>query len=1002
MNAFLRREGDVWAVDLDGRTARVRDSKVMHHLAVLLARPGIEVHSLELAGAPGSVTSRDAAPLLDDRARTAYKQRLTDLAADLDEADAFNDSERSARIQAEIDALVDQLTSAAGLGGKARGTVTDAERARVAVRRAVKSALDRIVEAHPALGAHLTATVRTGTYCSYVPDPASPVQWSFRDAPEPTEMPKLERPLVVGRRDEQAALYHAWEAGGVVLLTGEPGIGKTTLLRDLAATVAERGALAIGGRCDDHLGVPYQPIVEALRTLVRADGAATVTEDAGIGATALARIVPELGLERASPEAPDTERLLLFDAVARVVEGAGTRRPVLLMVDDLHWAARPTLGLLLHVARLTAGSRVLLALTYRSTEIGLELAEFLGDLSRDGAPRRIALDGLDADAIVELGAPADTAKRLTEHTGGNPFFVRALLDEDSDELPANVRDVVTARLLRLPDDARRVASLVAVAGERTPISLVAHDLDAVDALLAAGILVDEGAALSFPHALVRRAITDGLSGPRLASLHLEVGRGLEAAGASPADLAHHFAAAAAVGGAEDAIRHGLAAADDALAAFAWEEASEHARRALAVAPDAGGGTAGLLLRLGAALHAVGDPDDARRALDDAAALAEEISDDSLLVDIVLERATRGAWIGAFDPALLADLERAATIVGAGDPRRSLVLARLAVELHGAGRVDEAMSTAASAVDVARTMGDPTVLGNALRSQYIAFDAPERALDRANVIAELGAIGASVDDIELRIFAGSAQIVGAVDTGDIEVIDRSIAELIALTGLIRVPRYQWYLLQYRTLRAHLAGDLATARALADEAFGIGDAAALPNATPAWALQLTAIRHDQGRAGELAELAVSFVPSWPTKATWVMVALTYAAGGKAGDAAAALAQVGPLADLRHDSSWLGTVAVAAEVAMLIGDVARGAETDTLLAPFAGRNVGMGLGTISIGPVDRFRSYAARLIGDHDRARAHLLDAIALDQRMGAQRWLERDRADLATLTGAAVTT
>jgi hypothetical protein len=266
VDASLRREGDLWAIQWDGAVARVRDSKGLRHLAVLLGRPGDEVHCLELAGAPGArgTSSSDAAPLLDERARAAYRQRLGDLAADLDEAERFNDGERAARVQAEIDAIVDQLTAATRLGGRTRGAVTDAERARVAVRRAMKSALDRLGDALPDLGAHLDATVRTGVYCAYVPDPASPVRWIVVDGPiaaatgTPAAGPaKAARPVVVGRAEEQASLRKAWVRGGVALVAGEPGIGKTTLLRDLAADVD----VAIGGRCDDHLGVPYQPIV---------------------------------------------------------------------------------------------------------------------------------------------------------------------------------------------------------------------------------------------------------------------------------------------------------------------------------------------------------------------------------------------------------------------------------------------------------------------------------------------------------------------------------------------------------------------------------------------------------------------------------------------------------------------------------------------------------------------------------------------------------------------
>jgi len=413
VDASLRREGDVWAIRWGGTVARVKDSKGLRHLAVLLGRPGTEVHCLELAGAPGrrAPVSADAAPLLDDRARAEYRQRLADLASDLDEAESFNDGERAAHVQAEIDAIVDQLAAATGLGGRSRGEVTDAERARVAVRRSMKSALDRVAAALPALGDHLDATVRTGFYCSYVPDPASPVRWGIGDADAPAAAPpaRSPRPVVVGRAREQAALLEAWERGGVVLLAGEPGIGKTTLLRDLAAQVDAAAA----GRCDDHLGVPYQPIVELVRALVAIDGAEVVAHDAGVGAPVLARLVPELGPSTGA----DDDRLLLFDTVARVVTAAAARRRLLVTVDDLHWAPPPTLSLLLHLLQATAGAPVLVALTYRDTEIGDDLRTFLAGVARLDGVTRISLPGIEPTPSSS-SAPTPIAPSSSPSTPG--------------------------------------------------------------------------------------------------------------------------------------------------------------------------------------------------------------------------------------------------------------------------------------------------------------------------------------------------------------------------------------------------------------------------------------------------------------------------------------------------------------------------------------------------------------------------------------------------------
>ena len=999
MDALLRREGDVWAIQLDGRTARVRDSRGMQHLAVLLTRPGAEVHSLELAGAPEAVTSGAASPLLDQAARAAYKERLSDLASDLDEADRFNDPERSARIQAEIDALVDQLTSSTGLGGKDRGTVTDAERARVAVRRAVKSALDRITEAHPALGAHLAATVRTGFFCSYVPDPASPVRWIVGDAdPEPVARRRPERQLVVGRETEQAALRDALRTGGVVLVSGEPGIGKTTLVRDLEA----EADLALHGRCDDHLGVPYQPLVEAVRTLVAVDGAAVVARDAGVGALVLARVVPELGASSAAVDQPDTERLLLFEAFARVLVAAASRRPVVLSVEDIHWAPQPTLALLLHVLRALEGARALAVLTYRDTELSDDLTGFLASVSRLPAVSRISLAGIDVDAVVALGASADEAKRLVEHTNGNPYFVCSLLGTPSDSpLPASVLDVVAGRVARLTDDARRLITLTAVAGHRVPMHLVtvlATSIDAIEEVLAAGLLGEDGATICFPHALVRRAITQRTFAVRRAALHGEVALAMEQVGAPAAELAFHFAEA---GAAAPATRHAIAAAEEAIRAFAFEEAVAHAERGLTFAIDGTREAAQLLLVLGLARSTLGDVTAATAVLDDAAALATAIEDWELLADVAITRGSVGGQVGVYDEGLVAILWEACTRLGDTDlRRRAQLLARIAIEESGGGRVVDARRRALESVTLARDSLDAGVLVRAVRAQWMVSDAPEQLEDRMALALELDALVDTSSGLDLQISAKGAVIATAAETGDVDLMDDALAELHLLCTASQVPRFEWFDLEMRVLRAVIAGDIDEAEQLSERELSAGMSAGVPNALRGYALQLLIIRDEQGRAGEIADLAVQMaIDDVGTPATPVMAAFACVRAGRDDDARALLGPVA-LRDLPRDSVWLGALCGAAQVALALDDRELASTVDELLRPFAGRNCVIALGTISIGPVDRYLSFTARTLGDGARAEQHLADAIALDERMRARRWLERDRADLASLLGSPV--
>jgi tetratricopeptide (TPR) repeat protein len=178
-NVF-RREGDYWSVVFEGRTVRVRDLKGMRYLAQLLAHPGREFHVLDLVAAETGqqMALGDAGEILDERAKTAYRRRLAEIEDDIEQARALGDAEREAQADAERDFLVRELARAVGLGGRDRRAGSASERARSGVTRAVRQGIARIGEHHPELGEHLNRAVRTGTYCSYVPDPGAPAAWT--------------------------------------------------------------------------------------------------------------------------------------------------------------------------------------------------------------------------------------------------------------------------------------------------------------------------------------------------------------------------------------------------------------------------------------------------------------------------------------------------------------------------------------------------------------------------------------------------------------------------------------------------------------------------------------------------------------------------------------------------------------------------------------------------------------------------------------------------------
>ena len=190
---MFRHEGDYWAIEFDGLGFRLRDAKGLRHLSRILGAPGRELHALDLTrlesptrgvrmvSEPGLVADGqgDSGPLIDDEARAAYRTRLRELPEEITEAESWNDPERLARLQDESDALTHELAAAFGLGGRPRSSGSAAERSRVSVTRAIRASLERITEHNALLGAHLEATVRTGTFCSYTPDPRVPILWQF-------------------------------------------------------------------------------------------------------------------------------------------------------------------------------------------------------------------------------------------------------------------------------------------------------------------------------------------------------------------------------------------------------------------------------------------------------------------------------------------------------------------------------------------------------------------------------------------------------------------------------------------------------------------------------------------------------------------------------------------------------------------------------------------------------------------------------------------------------
>ncbi|MDF3336632.1 BTAD domain-containing putative transcriptional regulator [Mycolicibacterium septicum] len=508
------------------------------------------------------------------------------------------------------------------------------------------------------------------------------------ESPPQTSDTPIERPAMpavlagpgpfVGRARELAELLTDWHqtvlAGTrAVLIAGEPGVGKTRLAGEWGRQAYDQGAVVLYGRSDEDLGAPYQPFAEALRTLVPCVGTSRLRGLRGVEALlplvpGLTDVLPDLA---APPHGdPDTERYALFDAVVALLGVASGEAPIVLVLDDLHWAAKPTLLLLRHLLRFGEHARVQIVGTYRSTDLDRShpLAAMLADLHRDGSANRIALSGLDVDDVSMYVAEAgyddeELARALASVTGGNPFFlIEALrhVDEsgghwDPSTLPQGVREAVSRRLSRLPVESNKALAAAAVVGSQFPLDLVeqvvGQDLvDAFDEACQAAILIEEpGGRYRFNHAIVRQSLLAELASVRRMRLHQRIAATLETMpGADDellADLAHHYFECAWAGNALKAVEYCRRAANQAMTRLAYEGAADlydHALHALEELddelPDRDDQRVELLVARCEALLAAGDVSSAAGAV-------------SQLKEGTRDSARLAAWATCFDGQL---------------------------------------------------------------------------------------------------------------------------------------------------------------------------------------------------------------------------------------------------------------------------------------------------------------------------------------------------------------
>jgi class 3 adenylate cyclase/tetratricopeptide (TPR) repeat protein len=601
------------------------------------------------------------------------------------------------------------------------------------------------------------------------------VSWK-EEAAGPAGLSLPERTPFVGRESERADLRRLLDQaargqGALVMIGGEPGVGKTRLAEELLPEARQRNVLAWTGHCYETEGAPpYIPFVEILEAAARVVPPEALRETLGDAAPEVAKLMPEL--RHLFPDIPpplelppEQERRYLFNCMLEFIQRSGRAQPLLLILEDLHWGDDSTLLLLQHIAQRLSEMPVLLLGTYRDVELDVArpLARALRDLTRQRLAHDLTLKRLpEAEVSAMLRAlsgqepPAPLVRAIYRETEGNPFFVEEVYKHLSEEgnlfdeqghwrsdlqvseldVPRGVRLVIGQRLERLSEECRRVLTAAAVIGRGFSFELLEALGDVkADALLDA---IDEGerarlisstsdgaeARFIFAHELIRQTLVSGLSLPRRQRLHLRVAEAMEGVYARSleqhaADLAHHLYQAGTSADPRKTVHYLALAADQAMAAAAFEDALRHYDAGLSLQPtDDQRGRADLLYKRGRALRSLGRWEEPMAAWREALATYEELGDAETVGRICYALAGQLSWGRHHAEVLEVSRHGLAALGDRVDADRCRLLAIAGAGLSSGGDYASGDAMLAEAVTLSERLGDQRTLGQVLMYRTI--------------------------------------------------------------------------------------------------------------------------------------------------------------------------------------------------------------------------------------------------------------------------------------------
>jgi tetratricopeptide (TPR) repeat protein len=861
--------------------------------------------------------------------------------------------------------------------------------------------------------------------------------------------------VFVGREPELRALTEsldeAWgDRGHLVLLSGEPGIGKSRLVNEFALRARERGVRLVRGHCWEAGGAPpYWPWVQLLRSYLRGEDPDSSRARIGAAAVDIAQILPEvrdLFPDLAPPPTvdPDSARFQLFDSTASVLMGAASGDPLVLVLEDLHAGDTPSLLLLRFLANQISDTKLLVLGTYRDVELTPEhpLTSAVVELSREPSTRRIRLHGLTEEdsarfvaAAASVPIPRPLLVALHKGTNGNPLFlgeaVRLFVTEGrlgqlSDPamlriaVPRGIREVIGRRLEHLDDACQHAMSVASVLGTefstealRRMLGTASEELlDILDRGAEAGLLEHVPVSLGrfrFSHELVRVAFYEDLTSANRMRLHQRAAEALRAIHSSDeephlGELAHHLFQAAPLGDAASAVEYARRAGEQAARSLAYEEAArlyQMAIQALELEEPVDQLSLGeLLLARGDAQARAGDLPTARDTFVRAATNARRLGAANQLARASLGYGGRFLWARAGgDHQLVPMLQDALVLLGGSDDLlRVRLLSRLACALRS--EPDRTLSATLSqqAVDLARQLDDRATLGYALTGRVWAIYWPENPEDRLQLSEEIIRVGQTSGDGERTFDGYSARCMTLIDLGAVGEARAALSVLERTAEELRQPAQWWVVRFFHTYFALLSGEFDRAEQLIALEVRPGQPA-IPSHddVSVHAMQMFHLRREQGRMSEVEEetrAAADLCPWYPVHRAALVCTLHEL--GRETEARAVFEDLA--ADgfglLHRDSEWLLGIALTSEACAILGDGDRALTLYEQALPFERRHAHV-IGEGSVGAMDRYLGLLAATMGRLEEAERHFQVAIEVNDRMGARPWTAHARYDLADL-------